>query len=295
MTGIVCFDKPEGITSFTAVKKVSRLFGIKKAGHAGTLDPLATGVMVILLSGCTRFIELLPDHSKSYEARVRLGITTDTLDIMGKVLSQVTPNVTEQDIMSVLDGFRGDILQTPPMFSAIKKNGERLYDLARQGVEVEREPRKVTVSRLEMSNFDGDSFTLSVDCSSGTYIRSLCDDIGKRLGCGACMEALRRTKANGFGIEKAYTLSQLEALGGDIYSAVIPLDEALAVYPKITVTAPQAKRFANGGSLFADRLNFAKQNGGSLYRVYSPDGKFLGIGELMGENLNVKRVLSANE
>ena len=212
MTGIICLDKPRNMTSFMAVKKASRLLGVKKAGHTGTLDPMATGVLVIMLGYCTRFIELLPEHKKSYTARVKLGITTDTLDITGNILSESPVNVTKEQLLSVTENFKGEILQTPPMYSALKKDGERLYDLARKGIEIEREQRKITIEKLEIYDFDGTQFSMDVTCSAGTYIRSLCDDIGKALGCGAVMTELRRTEANGFSIENAVTLEELEQL-----------------------------------------------------------------------------------
>ena len=229
MTGIICLDKPCNMTSFMAVKKASRILGVKKAGHTGTLDPMATGVLVIMLGSCTRFIELLPEHRKSYSARVKLGFTTDTLDITGEVLSENPVNVTEEELIRVAEGFKGEILQTPPMYSAIKKDGERLYDLARKGIEIEREQRKITVEKLEIYDFDGTEFSMDVTCSAGTYIRSLCDDIGKVLGCGAVMTELRRTEANGFSIENAVSLEELEKLvrENNTDSVVTPVEKAL--------------------------------------------------------------------
>lgn len=292
MTGIICLDKPAGMTSFTAVKRASRILGVKKAGHTGTLDPMATGVLVIMLSNCTRFIELLPEHRKSYIARVKLGITTDTLDITGKVLSECNVNVTESQLFKTAEKFKGEILQTPPMYSALKKDGERLYDLARKGIDIPREQRKITVENLEISDFDGIEFTLKVTCSAGTYVRSLCDDIGRELGCGACMTELRRIAANGFSVETALTLEELETAvkGGNINKYTVPLEKALKEYKEITVTAAQAKRFHNGGELDGKRLNIDSKKG--LYRVYSPEKVFLGLGEIIGDggDLTVKRV-----
>ena len=155
MTGIICLDKPCDMTSFMAVKRASRILGVKKAGHTGTLDPMATGVLVIMLGHCTRFIELLPEHRKSYTARVKLGLTTDTLDITGEVLSENEVDVTLPQLLSAAENYNGDILQTPPMYSALKKDGERLYDLARKGIEIEREQRQITIEKLEIYDFDG--------------------------------------------------------------------------------------------------------------------------------------------
>ncbi len=293
MTGIICLDKPRDMTSFMAVKKASRILGVKKAGHTGTLDPMATGVLVIMLGHCTRFIELLPEHKKSYTARVKLGLTTDTLDITGEILTQNDVNVTEEQLLKVAEQFKGEILQTPPMFSALKKDGERLYDLARKGIEIERESRKITIEKLEIYDFDGIEFSMDVTCSAGTYIRSLCDDIGKVLGCGAVMTELRRTQANGFGIENAVTLEELEKLVTEKKeeSVITSVEKALMSYPEITVTSPQANRFHNGGALGYERLHGNYSVG--IYRVYSPERKFLGLGEILTEkgDLTVRRVL----
>lgn len=297
MTGIICLDKPKGMSSFMAVKRASRILGVKKAGHTGTLDPMATGVLVIMLGHSTRFIELLPEHKKSYTARVKLGITTDTLDITGEVLTQSPVSVTEEQLLSVANGFKGDILQTPPMYSALKKDGERLYDLARKGIKVTREQRQITIEKLEIYDFDGTEFSMDVTCSAGTYIRSLCDDIGRELGCGAVMTELRRTSANGFSIETAVTLEELETLVNEnnIQSVLTSVEDALLSYNEITVTKPQANRFHNGGGLAYDRLHDDYPIG--IYRVYSPERQLLGLGEIKEEkgDLEVRRVLVSDE
>ncbi len=293
MTGIICLDKPCDMTSFMAVKRVSRILGVKKAGHTGTLDPMATGVLVIMLGHCTRFIELLPEHRKSYSARVKLGLTTDTLDITGEVLTESPVNVTEEQLLKVAENFKGEISQVPPMYSAIKKDGERLYDLARKGIEIERESRQITIEKLHIYDFDGTQFSMDVTCSAGTYIRSLCDDIGKALGCGAVMTSLRRTEANGFSIENAVTLPELEKLVSEKaeQSVITSVEKALMSYPEITVTSPQANRFRNGGELGYERLHGDFSVG--IYRVYSPERKLLGLGEILTEkgDLTVRRVL----
>ena len=293
MTGIICLDKPCDMTSFMAVKRASRILGVKKAGHTGTLDPMATGVLVIMLGHCTRFIELLPEHRKGYTARVKLGLTTDTLDITGEVLTENPVNITEEQLLSVAESFNGEISQVPPMYSAIKKDGERLYDLARKGIEIERESRKITIEKLEIYDFDGVEFSMDVTCSAGTYIRSLCDDIGKALGCGAVMTALRRTEANGFSIENAVTLENLEKLVSENKTdeVITSVEKALMSYPEIVVTNPQANRFHNGGELGYDRLRGDYPIG--IYRVYSPERKLLGLGEILTEkgDLTVRRVL----
>lgn len=293
MNGFVYVDKPEGITSFVASAKVRRLFGIKKAGHTGTLDPMATGVLPIAIGHATRFIELIPSHDKAYRAKFILGKTTDTLDITGKVTGEYQVNSTREDVENILAFFRGEIEQIPPMYSAIKKDGVRLYDLARQGIEIERESRKVTIYSLGLISYCEETAEYEIDCecSSGTYIRTLIGDIGDKLGCGATMTSLRRTKANGVSIDSCYTFEQLEKLReeGNIENALNSVD-SLVAYDKIKVTPAQAKRFSNGGELDCNRFGGKKEPG--LYRVYSQEDEFLGIGEI-DENktqLSIRRV-----
>ncbi len=294
MTGFVCFDKGENITSFFAVKKLSRLLGEKKAGHTGTLDPMATGVMTVALGGATRFIELMPSHEKAYRAVIKFGIATDTLDITGEVMEESDKKVSRKEFEDSLEFFRGDIMQVPPMYSAIKKDGVRLYDLARKGIEVEREERKVTIKKLELidCNENENEFTIDVLCSGGTYIRSLCSDIGEKLGVPCTMKSLRRTMANNIDISKCLTLSEIEKLceEGRESEIITAVDEALCIYKKINVSAKQAVRFKNGGELDAGRIKYNFDEG--FYRVYSPENLFLGIGEyVQAENsLKVKRV-----
>lgn len=293
MNGFVYVDKPEGITSFVASAKIRRLFGVKKAGHTGTLDPMATGVLPIAIGHATRFIELIPSHDKAYRARFILGKTTDTLDITGKVTGEYEVTSTKEDVEKALSDFRGEIQQIPPMYSAIKKDGVRLYDLARQGVEIERESRKVNIYSLELVSYCSDTAEYEIDCecSSGTYIRTLISDIGEALGCGATMTYLRRTKANGVSIDNCYTFRELEELRekGNIENVLESVD-SLVAYDKIKVTGPQAKRFSNGGELDCNRFGGKKEPG--LYSVYSQEDEFLGIGEI-DENrtqLKVKKV-----
>ena len=292
MTGIILLDKPNNMTSFSAVNRVRRLLSVKKAGHTGTLDPMATGVLPIALSNCTRFIDLLPVHDKGYVATARLGVTTDTLDSTGTVLSESEVNVTRAQLESVLEKYTGKIEQIPPMYSAISKDGKRLYELARQGIEIEREARKITIYSLSLDSFDGDCFSISVECSAGTYIRSLIDDIGKDLGCGAIMTDLRRTSANGFSISNCVTFEELEKAvnDGTADEYITPIEKCFDTYCEIVVTEGQAKRFSNGGELSRDRLKDNIPDG--IYRVYSPEKLFLGLGEIEkdGEFLKVRRV-----
>lgn len=294
MTGFICIDKPEGITSFTAVNKLRRICGIKKAGHTGTLDPMATGVLPIMIGGATRFSEFIPTHDKAYEADIMLGVITDSYDITGEVIEKKDVAVTYDEFKAVLDTFVGDIQQYPPMYSAVLKDGVRLYKLARQGITVEREARSVTINSAEIIAQPKENvFTVAVSCSAGTYIRSLAFDIGEKLGCGACLSRLRRTCANGFGLDECVTFEELEeiAKNGELESKIKSVDNVLEVYPKVTVTEAQSKRFSNGGGLFTQRIRGFKGHG--IYRVYSNENEFLGLGraEENSETLEIARLL----
>ena len=205
MDGIIILDKPEDFTSFDMVAKMRRLLGTRKVGHAGTLDPMATGVLPIFVGRATKCCDILPNQNKRYTATFQLGYTTDTLDATGRVLTRTEVSATKEDVEKALESFRGEIMQLPPMYSAIQINGKRLYDLARQGIEIEREKRPVTIMELNLLSADDTQHIYQIDvaCSKLTYIRTLCADIGEALGCGATMTALRRTEAAGFSIDKA--------------------------------------------------------------------------------------------
>lgn len=292
MTGFVFLNKDEGMTSFFASSRLRRLFSTKKVGHTGTLDPMATGVLPIAIGGATRFIDFIPDSDKSYRARFLLGKTTDTLDITGKVRTESQVNVKREDIENLLAEFTGEIFQLPPMYSALKKDGVRLYDLARQGIEIEREKRKITVYSLALTDYEGENeYEIEVSCSKGTYVRTLIDDIGQALGCGAVMTKLERTRSNGIDVSECVTLDQLNELydKGEISSCLHSVDSFLD-YDIINVTDNQAKRFSNGGELDTERLKHDVSEG--IYRVCSRDGRFLGLGEILQDKkqLKVKRV-----
>ena len=291
MTGFLLLDKPAGLTSFAAAAKCRRLFQTKKAGHTGTLDPMATGVLVTALGAATRFIDLLPSTEKAYRADFRLGETTDTLDSSGTVLSRADVTCGKAEVDSALERFRGDILQVPPMYSALQKDGVRLYTLARQGIDVPRDPRPVTISSLELVAADEENHTYTIDvrCSAGTYIRALIGDLGAALGCGAVMTALRRTAANGQTIDRCHTFETIDALEPDARGALLIPVEQMLQYDGVTVTEAQATRFSNGGALALDRLRGAVCDG--LYCVFAPDGRFLGVGEAQTETgeLRVKK------
>lgn len=289
MTGIIPLKKGENITSFFAVNKVRRIIGEKKCGHTGTLDPNATGVLPIAVGGATRFIELLPTHKKAYKATFKTGFCTDTLDIWGTVTETFDKEVGFEEIKKATAEFKGEIMQLPPMYSAIKRDGVRLYELARQGIEVERTPRKCEIYELSVEEAENGEYSLYCECSAGTYIRTLINDIGERLGCGATMTSLCRTFACGIELSECFTLEELNELKetGEIEKAIIPLEKLLLEYPEIHVTDNQAKRFSNGGSLMRERVRNLKENG--IYRVYG-NGEFLGLGELTDTDLLVKRV-----
>ena len=267
MNGIVIVDKPEGWTSQDVVSKLRGVLHTKRIGHGGTLDPMATGVLPVFVGRATRAVEFFEHAEKTYVAQLRLGITTDTEDITGTVLEEKTSAVTEEELEKVLDAFRGEISQVPPMYSAIKVNGQKLYDLARKGQEVERKSRKITIFRLECLAFSGNAAKLLVRCSKGTYIRTLCKDIGEALGCGGCMAALRRVGAGAYREEDAVSLTQLiEAENPEAY--LRPVESMFVQYPAVELTANQEKRCRNGNS-FSVSLN------DGTYRAYGKNGEFL--------------------
>lgn len=291
MNGVLVVDKPQEFTSFDVVAVVRKLSGQKKIGHTGTLDPNATGVLPLLLGNATKAQDIVPNHDKEYIAEFKLGITTDTLDIWGQVKSETESPVHQNQIEEIIKKFTGEIEQIPPMFSAVSVNGQRLYDLARKGVEVERKPRKVTVYELEIVSFDeqSQSGTLRVKCSKGTYIRTLIDDIGAELKVGAVMTALRRTMACGFEIEKALTLNKIKELPKEeLESKLMSTESLFYAYPELWVTDAQANRFHNGGALDIQRTKLADKNvpDGSIYRVKGLK-KFLGLGIIKDNSIKV--------
>lgn len=292
MTGIICIDKPEGITSFGVCAKLRGITGQKKCGHTGTLDPMATGVLPVMLGGATKFLDYLPDSDKGYTARFILGKTTDTLDITGKVTGEFPVNCTQADVEKALVNFRGRIMQTPPMYSAVSVDGKRLYELARSGVEVERKAREVEIKKLELVSCDNGEYEIDVLCSKGTYIRSLIDDLGKALGCGAVMTSLRRTLACGFTLNEAVSLDELQRrkdCGENFEDLVVSVEKAFESFDSVTVSDAQSVRFKNGGALDLTRLK-QKLSINTLYRVYSKSGEFLGLGECTQTELKVKRL-----
>ena len=267
MNGIVIVDKPQGWTSQDVTARLRRVYATRRIGHGGTLDPMATGVLPVFVGRATRGVEFFEHAEKTYDTVLLLGRTTDTQDVTGATLAEKAVHLSPADIEKVLPRFRGDILQVPPMYSALKVNGKKLYELARKGQEVERQPRPITVFELTNLGFDGTRLSLRVRCSKGTYIRTLCQDIGEALGCGGCMEALRRVRAGEYGIEDAVPLEQLlESETPEQY--LRSLDTMFAHCPAVTLTPNQEKRCRNGNP-------FSSPLPQGTYRAYSQSGEFL--------------------
>ena len=303
MDGIIILDKPEDFTSFDMVAKMRRLLGTRKVGHAGTLDPMATGVLPIFVGRATKCCDILPNQNKRYTATFQLGYTTDTLDATGRVLTRTEVSATKEDVEKALESFRGEIMQLPPMYSAIQINGKRLYDLARQGIEIEREKRPVTITELNLLSADDTQHIYQIDvaCSKGTYIRTLCADIGEALGCGATMTALRRTEAAGFSIADSITLEEAEKLSeeGTLTERLLPIRTVFESLPALHLAGRQQTLFHNGVKLDLARLNEMKTMQGYTgdIRVMGEDDVFLGISVADWENgeLKMKKLFSILE
>ena len=267
MNGIVIVDKPQDWTSQDVAARLRRVFNTRRIGHGGTLDPMATGVLPVFVGRATRGVEFFEHAEKTYEAVLRLGITTDTEDVTGTVLESREVTLSEQDFLNILPQFRGEIQQIPPMYSALKINGQKLCDLARQGKEVERKPRTITIHKLECLEFTGETARLLVHCSKGTYIRTLCKDIGEALGCGGCMESLRRVTAGEYTIEEAVPLQELlDTENPEQYLRQV--DTMFRNHPAVTLTPNQEKRCRNGNA-----FSIALADG--TYRAYAQTGEFL--------------------
>ena len=267
MNGIVIVDKPQGWTSQDVTARLRRVFNTRRIGHGGTLDPMATGVLPVFVGRATRGVEFFEHAEKIYEATIRLGLTTDTEDVTGEVLSQQEVSISEEEFLGILPQFRGKIQQIPPMYSALKVNGQKLCDLARKGKEVERQPREIEIFQLDCLEFDRDTARLRVHCSKGTYIRTLCKDIGQALGCGGCMAALRRVTAGEYTIEESVPLQELlDAQRPEEYLRAV--DTMFRSYEAVTLTANQEKRCRNGNA-------FSVALADGTYRAYAQSGEFL--------------------
>lgn len=293
MNGVIAVNKPSEFTSFDVVAVMRGCLKTKKVGHSGTLDPMATGVLPIFVGGATKAVSILPDGDKSYRAGFRLGLTSDTLDIWGKCAEQQDVCISGEIMRSALERFRGSIEQIPPMYSALKVNGQKLCDLARKGIEVERKPRPVTVYRLELLDFDGRDGVIDVDCSSGTYIRSLVDDIGAEIGTGAVMTSLVRTRAGGFSIEESYPLSELKNTSIEQLERLLkPVESVFSEYPEIRLDEIQQRLYQNGVRLDAKRLR--GDVGEGMYRVFGKG--FFGIAKIENDELiSVKRFSNGDQ
>ena len=273
MDGIVIVDKPQDWTSQDVVSKLRGVFQTRRIGHGGTLDPMATGVPPVFVGRATRGVEFFEHAEKTYETVLRLGLTTDTEDITGTVLTEQDAFVTGSQLEEVLARFRGQLQQIPPMYSAIKVNGQKLCDLARKGREVERKPRIITIHELTLLGMEADGIHLRVRCSKGTYIRTLCKDIGEALGCGGCMAALRRVTAGKYTIENAVPLQTLIE-SSDPSGYLLPVDSMFRQYPAVTLTEKQEKCCRNG---VAFTCNLAE----GTYRVYDKNGEFLALSHMV--------------
>lgn len=304
--GILNINKPEGWTSQDVVAKLRGRLHIRRVGHTGTLDPMATGVLPVCFGKATRIIEYYDDDFKTYEAEMKLGMVTDTLDITGTVLETKPVDVSEEDVIQAIDSFRGWITQIPPKYSALKVNGKPLYKYAREGLEVEIKSRKIYVADIQPMevNLEENRILFRVTCSKGTYIRTICDDIGKKLGCGGTMTALQRTQSGCFRVEDARTLPEiLEMTDEELERCVIPMDETLVHLGKIELKSMESVPFYYNGReidtgyvnvLAAPAVPKALQEGsrlGDKYRVYDPEGKFLGISSLRENTLYPEKVI----
>jgi len=283
VNGILLLDKAAGATSNSVLQQVKRLMGANKAGHTGSLDPIATGVLPICLGEATKLSGYLLDADKGYDVTIRLGVKTSTGDIEGDVLAEHSvPKVSDEYLSEVLERFTGDIYQIPPMYSALKKEGQPLYKLARKGIEVEREARPVTIYELVLRGRTEDTLDLSVLCSKGTYIRTLAEDIGEVLGCGAHVAVLRRTKAGTFTLSDTHTMGELELLKAESFSgldaAMLPLDAAISDWNKVNLTADMAYYIVRGQA-----VQVPKAPTQGMVSLYQGDDEFLGIGYILDD------------
>lgn len=278
MDGVIVIRKEKGFTSHDVVAKLRGILHMKKIGHTGTLDPDAEGVLPVALGKATRLVDMITDKEKTYEAVMRLGVVTDTQDMSGTVLSQASElNVTEEELRTVIESFVGDYMQVPPMYSALKVNGKKLYELAREGKTVERKPRPVHFYEIKILEINLPLVRFRVTCSKGTYIRTLCHDIGEKLGCGAAMETLLRTKVGRFTLDDAITLTQTEEAvkNGEIESKILGIEEILAEYPRVCCTKEGDRLLANGNPLVQTLVDAEEKDG--WIRMCNSEGSFAGV------------------
>lgn len=285
MNGIILIDKPQGWTSHDVVGKLRGILHERRIGHSGTLDPLATGLLVVFAGRATRAVEFAEADRKEYIAGLRLGMSTDTQDITGRIINEGTDLPDEMELRKALERFKGELEQIPPMYSAVKVGGKKLYELARKGESIERKPRHITVFGLETAGREGNDYILNVVCSKGTYIRTLCHDIGTSLGCGGCMSSLRRTKSGVFSVEDAYTITEVQEAAdrGEAEKLLLPTDTLFAGYPELRADAASEKMLRNGCIVDASAPD-------GRFRVYSEKGEFLLLGDV--KNGRMKTVKS---
>lgn len=290
MNGILCIDKPSGYTSFDVVARMRGMAKTKRVGHAGTLDPMATGVLPVFIGNATKACDMLPVGDKRYIAAFRLGQTTDTQDSTGQILSQTESHISQEELQSRLAPFTGDIMQIPPMYSAVRVNGKRLYEIARAGGEVERKPRPVTIYALKLLEFDeaGQTGRLDISCSKGTYIRTIIHDLGEALGVGGVMTKLVRTEACSFRLEECISMEKAQelAVSGELEEKLLPVDKAFEVFPAIRLNGVQASKFRNGVRLDLNRIHYTDADG--YHRVYDETGVFLGLASLKRQEMALK-------
>lgn len=287
MDGIINVYKPIGITSFDVIRDIKKITGIKKIGHTGTLDPLASGVLPICIGKATKAVDFIMSGFKTYKAELKLGVVTDTYDREGKILETNKVNVSEEEIIKCINSFKGDILQVPPMYSAIKVNGKKLYELARKGIEVELEPRLIKIFDIEILEIKIPYVTFNVKCSKGTYIRSLCYDIGKNLNCGATMWNLERIQSGNFSKNSSVKLEDLNK--DTIEKFLIPIDEVFSYYDRIEVN-PKAEKLLVNGVCIGDKNLLPNIDNNTMYRIYNNNGIFIGIGLKSKNGLKIEKL-----
>lgn len=284
MNGIICIYKEKGYTSFDVVAILRKLCGTKRVGHGGTLDPMAEGVLPVFVGAATKAVDFCPDHTKEYRAKLQFGVTTDTQDVTGTVIAKSDVRVGRNAQYVLEQKFRGEMMQTPPMYSAVRVNGQRLYDIARKGGEVPREPRPITIYSLKFEEFADNRATFLVSCSKGTYIRTLIHDMGVETGAGATMTDLTRTRSGNFGLRDCYRLSELKEAyqkGGEaaIEALLMPIGHLYNGLPRALLDAAQTRLFLNGVVLDARRVSLDREYDG-VYRIVNEANELLGIGEV---------------
>lgn len=278
MNGILCVNKPQDFTSFDVVAKLRGILGMKRLGHAGTLDPMATGVLPVFVGNATKACDIMPDNFKSYRAGFKMGQTSDSQDITGKILTTSDKIISLDDIIEILPDFTGKIMQLPPMYSAVQVNGKRLYDFARQGIEVERQPREIEIRKLNIVEYDTtvQEGIMEIDCGKGTYIRTIIHDIGQKLGCGGIMTSLVRTYASGFTLNDCYTFEEIQQARDEnnLESLILPIERIFNTLPKLRLNEHQTKLYKNGVKLNLEKIHNLIDC--ELYGLYGFDGMFIG-------------------